>query len=71
MPLFAYTGTDERYYPTLGIMAAPGVVLALAEAPADGRWASVATPQGAAPLPLENPEPVPEAPANDPEPTNL
>lgn len=65
MPLFAYTGTDERYYPTLGVEAVPGVVLDLAEAPDDGRWESAATPQGA-PLPLENPQP--EA---DPAPTNL
>ena len=70
MPLFAYTGTDERYYPTLGIEAAPGVVLDLLEAPADGRWESLATPKGAAPLPPENPQPE-DVPATDPEPTNL
>ncbi len=69
MPLFTYTGTDERYYPTLGIEAAPGVVLDLLEAPADGRWESAATPQGSAPLPLENPQPK-GAPA-DPAPSNL
>jgi hypothetical protein len=68
LPLFSYSGTDERYYPTLGVEAAPGVVLDLAEAPDDGRWESAATPQDSAPLPLENPQP--EA-AADPAPTNL
>lgn len=70
MPLFAYTGADRRYYPTLGIEAVPGVVLDLAEAPDDGRWDSAAAPQGSAPLPLENPQPE-GVPAADPEPTNL
>lgn len=70
MPLFAYTGTDSRYYPTLGIEAAPGVVLELAEAPEDGRWESQAVAKGAAPLPPENSQPDP-APVADPEPTNL
>jgi hypothetical protein len=66
MPRFTYTGSDDRYYPTLGVEVTPGVALDLAEAPTDGRWESEATPQDAAPLPLESPEP--EA---DHEPTNL
>lgn len=70
MPLFAYVGTEDLYYPTLGIEAVPGVVLDLAEAPDDGRWESQATPKGAAPLPPENSQPA-AVPVADPEPTNL
>lgn len=46
MPKCTYTGTDERYYPSLGVRAVPGLVIDLPELPADGLW-RVATPPAA------------------------
>lgn len=46
MPLCTYSGESDRYYPSLGLNATPGLVVELPELPADGRWSE--TP-GAAP----------------------
>lgn len=35
---YTYTGEDARYYPTLGLVAAPGMLAELVEPPDDGRW---------------------------------
>lgn len=55
MILCTYTGEGDRYYPSLGLHAMPGLVVDLPALPTDGRWEE--TP-GAAPsvpevLPLE------------------
>lgn len=64
MPSFTYTGTDERYYPTIGLTATPGLIADLASNPDDGRWEPTPSPKTNA---KAAPAPVPA----DPAPTNL
>jgi hypothetical protein len=55
VPLYTYTGDAGRYYPTIGVHALSGLVVELAEMPADGRWDETpnATPTVPEPIPLE------------------
>lgn len=36
MPAYQYTGADDRYYPSLGLEAIPGLVVEFDPPPADG-----------------------------------
>lgn len=51
MPTFDYTGSDTRYYPSLGITAEPGQSVDLDSAPDDGRWSTGGVPVIPAALP--------------------
>jgi hypothetical protein len=42
MPDFTYTGSDERYYPSLSLLVKPGDSVTLEIAPDDGRFTSAA-----------------------------
>jgi hypothetical protein len=57
MPLCTYAGEDDRYYPSLGVNATPGLVVDLPELPDDGRWSetpgSAPTVNAFVPEPLE------------------
>jgi hypothetical protein len=53
VPLCTYTGKADRYYPTLGLHALPGLVIELAELPTDGRWELTPNVPEPLPLPLE------------------
>lgn len=45
MALYAYTGTETRYYPALGRAFAPGDRAEFeADPPADGRWEAAKAP---------------------------
>jgi len=46
VPKYVYTGTEERYYPDLGVLATPGQDYSLAERPADGLWATPSSNAG-------------------------
>lgn len=60
MPSFAYTGSETRYYPTIGREVSPGDAVDWADEPEDGRW----SPVGAAPsVPAVKPAPVEPDPA--------
>lgn len=50
MPVFKYTGADERYYPSLSLAVKPGDSATLDADPGDGRWtksSAAATPDSA------------------------
>lgn len=43
MPKYVYVGDDERVYPDLAVVAAPGDEHTLERLPDDGRWQTKAT----------------------------
>lgn len=55
MPDFTYSGSEERYYPSLSLLVEPGDSVTLDSDPGDGRF----TPAGSAPLPDSTPAPDP------------
>lgn len=40
MPEFTYSGSEERYYPSLSLLVSPGDTVTLETAPDDGRFTS-------------------------------
>jgi hypothetical protein len=73
MPEFKYTGSEERYYPSLALLVDPGDSVTLDADPGDGRFspadgsASVSAPVVDA-TPVSDPEPVADVqPADSPE----
>ncbi len=64
--MFAYVGTEARYYPQLGAEVEPGSPLVVEEDPGDGRWEpQTITTAGAAGPP---PAPPVEQPPTDSQP---
>lgn len=64
MPDFTYSGSDERYYPSLSLSVAPGDTVTLDSDPGDGRFTPLVgkfTPSAPA---VSVPEPVADAPVS-------
>lgn len=56
MPDFTYSGSEERYYPSLSLLVEPGDKVTLDSDPGDGRF----TPAGSAPSPVVATPPAPD-----------
>lgn len=67
MPDFTYSGSDERYYPSLSLDVKPGDSVTLESDPGDGRFslAGSAPKPDVAPPPVPDPDPVDDLPGTD------
>jgi hypothetical protein len=61
MPDFTYSGSDERYYPSLSLLVEPGDKVTLDSDPGDGRFTPAGSTRKPAPV-ASDPAPVDDSP---------